>query len=177
MCGRPATMAAREPHPSKNESMSMPDRKASHRPRASALRIGLPAILLLSVASVAVTRADPADFQAMPGLWRIVLRVVSNGHAGPPKVEWRCVNEGDDPWARFAALPMPAPQCQRSDQHRSSTTLEWTLSCAGMPTPSGRGRVDFDTPEHYTASISLQGRGEVLQVEGVRRAACTGPSD
>jgi hypothetical protein len=46
-----------------------------------------------------------------------------------------------------------------------------------MPTPSGRGRVDFDTPEHYTASVSLQGRGEVLRVEGVRRAACTGPSD
>jgi hypothetical protein len=72
---------------------------------------------------------------------------------------------------------MPAPECRRVDPHRSSTALDWTLSCPGMPTPSGRGRVEFDTPEHYTASISLQGRGEVLRVEGVRRAACTGPSD
>ncbi|MEW9622892.1 DUF3617 domain-containing protein [Rhodanobacter geophilus] len=146
------------------------------RMQVAVRRFGLP-VLLSGVACVAVTRADPADFQAMPGLWRVVLRVVSNGHAGPARVEWHCVNEGDDPWARFAALPMPAPQCRRSDQHRSSTALDWTLSCAGMPVPSGRGRVEFDTPEHYTASISLQGRGEVLQVEGVRRAACTGPSD
>ncbi|HKR76185.1 MAG TPA: DUF3617 family protein [Rhodanobacter sp.] len=157
--------------------MTAADRTTTRRARGPILRFGVCAILLLGVASIAVTRADPADFQAMPGLWRIVTRVVSHGHAGPPRVEWRCVNEGDDPWARFAALPMPAPQCRRGDQHRSSTTLDWTLSCAGMPTPSGQGRVAFDTPEHYTASVSLQGRGEVLRSEGVRRAACTGPSD
>lgn len=152
-------------------------RGAVRRMRVACRRFGLPVLLLSGVACVAASRADPADFQAMPGLWRVVLRVVSNGHAGPPKVEWHCVNEGDDPWARFAALPMPAPECRRVDPHRSSTALDWTLSCPGMPTPSGRGRVEFDTPEHYTASISLQGRGEVLRVEGVRRAACTGPSD
>ena len=157
--------------------MTAPDRKAARQRHGSILCLGLSTILLLGTASVAVTRADPADFQAMPGLWRIVLRVVSDGHAGQPKVVWRCVNEGDDPWARFADLPVPAPQCRRGDQHRSSTALDWTLSCAGMPAPSGRGQVEFDTPEHYTASISLQGRGEVLRVEGVRRAACTGPSD
>jgi len=157
--------------------MTASNRRAARRTCGSIPRLGLCAILLLGTASAAVGRADPADFQAMPGLWRIVLRVVSNGHAGPAEVEWRCVNEGDDPWARFAALPMPAPQCRRTDPHRSSTTLDWTLSCAGMPTPSGRGRVDFDTSEHYTASVSLQGRGEVLRVEGVRRAACTGPAD
>ena len=157
--------------------MTAPNRETARRPRVAIRRFGLPALLLLGAIAGAVTQADPADFQAMPGLWRVVLRVVSNGHAGPPKVEWRCVNEGDDPWARFADLPTPAPQCQRSDPHRSSTTLDWTLSCTGMPATSGRGRVEFDTPEHYTASISLQGHGEVLQVEGVRRAACTGPSD
>ena len=157
--------------------MSAVERIKTGRKRGGMLRLGLPAILLLATASVAVTRADPADFQAMPGLWRIVSRVVNHGHAGPPQVTWRCVNEGDDPWASFAALPMPAPQCRRIDPHRSSTTLDWTLSCAGMPVPSGRGRVDFDNSEHYTASISLQERGEVLRVEGVRRAACTGPSD
>lgn len=157
--------------------MSAVERIKTGRKRSAMLRLGLPVILLLGAAAVAVSRADPADFQAMPGLWRIVSRVVNHGHAGPPQVTWRCVNEGDDPWASFAALPMPAPQCRRIDPHRSSTTLDWTLSCAGMPVPSGRGRVDFDNPEHYTASISLQGRGEVLRVEGVRRAACTGPSD
>jgi len=153
------------------------DGTTTRRARGPVPRFGLCAVLLLGAASIAASRADPADFQAMPGLWRIVSRVVSRGHAGLPRVEWRCVNEGDDPWARFAALPMPAPQCHRGDPHRSSTTLDWALSCVGMPTPSGHGRVVFDTPEHYTASVSLQGRGEVLRVEGVRRAACTGPSD
>ena len=157
--------------------MSAAERMKTGRTRGGMLRPGLSAILLLGAAFVAVTRADPADFQAMPGLWRVVLRVVSHGHAGPPKVEWHCVNEGDDPWASFAKLPMPAPQCRRIDPHRSSTALDWTLDCAGLPAPAGHGRVEFDTPEHYTARVSLQGRGEVLRVEGVRRAACTGPSD
>jgi hypothetical protein len=37
--------------------------------------------------------------------------------------------------------------------------------------------VDFDSAEHYTASIELQGRGEVVRVEGKRYAACTDPTD
>jgi Protein of unknown function (DUF3617). len=121
-------------------------------------------------------RADPGDFAAMPGLWKIVTTPVDHGHRGKPVIEWRCVDEGADPWTAFAVIPLPAlATCQRSNQHRSSTELTWAMSCGGNS--QGRGRVGFDSAEHYTASIVLQDRGEIVQVEGQRRAACTGPSD
>lgn len=41
----------------------------------------------------------------------------------------------------------------------------------------GTGRLDFDSAEHYIGHLELDGRGEVLRVEGTRRAACTAPSD
>jgi hypothetical protein len=37
--------------------------------------------------------------------------------------------------------------------------------------------VDFDSPEHYVASIAVKGEGEVVRVEGKRYAACTSPAD
>lgn len=129
------------------------------------------AVLLAAAIAGAPGRADPGDFQAMPGLWKIVMRSFDHGHAGQPTVQWHCVDEGADPWAEFAHLPVPA-SCKRSGEHRSSTALAWTLACPG----AGRGRVDFDSAEHYTGSVSLQGH-DVVQVEGKRYAACTSPSD
>ncbi|WIG56813.1 MAG: hypothetical protein OJF61_002601 [Rhodanobacteraceae bacterium] len=133
--------------------------------------------LLIAFAARAV-HADPADFQAMPGLWRIVLRVVDRGHAGPAQVRWRCLDEGGDPWAFFADPMTPAgARCQRRNAQRGSTSLTWTLSCRGIRPLQGTGRVAFDSAEHYTGRIELAGRGEVMRVEGARRAACTSPSD
>lgn len=122
--------------------------------------------------------ADPGDFAAMPGLWKVVKTPVDHGHRGKPVIEWHCVNEGDDPWVSFARFPLPAlAPCQIGEQHRSSTALAWAVNCSGNPPLHGRGHVDFDSAEHYMAGIVLQDRGEILQVEGQRRAACTGPSD
>ncbi|RAO74447.1 DUF3617 domain-containing protein [Dyella jiangningensis] len=137
------------------------------------------ALLVLVVAALIGEpgHADPGDFQAMTGLWKIVTRVMEHGHLGAPRERWHCVDEGPDPWAEFAALPVPGhTQCERSSQHRSSTALSWTASCAGLAAPGARGRVDFDSPEHYTASVSVAGR-QVVQVEGRRYAACTSPKD
>ncbi|OOG48662.1 DUF3617 family protein [Rhodanobacter sp. C01] len=143
-----------------------------------AIRHGLAFALLLAAGlGSTASRADPGDFQAMPGLWKTVTRVVEHGHAGPPTIRWQCVDEDADPWLMFADLPIPDASCQRSDQHRSNTALAWTVNCSGHPPHSGHGRVDFDSAEHYTASVELQDRGEVVRVEGQRYAACTGPSD
>lgn len=120
--------------------------------------------------------ADPGDFQAMPGLWKIVTRVFEHGKEGPPQVAWHCVDEGPDPWAEFANLPVPGhAQCERADPHRSSTALSWTLQCQGL-TDAARGQVTFDSAEHYTARITIKGQ-DVVQVEGRRYAACTSPKD
>jgi hypothetical protein len=91
---------------------------------------------------------------------------------------WHCVDEGADPWVEFANIDVPnQTKCLRGDQHRRSTALDWSLSCPGATSATGKGRVDFDSPEHYTASITMKDQGEVVRVEGKRYAACTSPSD
>jgi hypothetical protein len=143
------------------------------------VRRSLGLVFFVAMALVSLPgHADPGDFGAMPGLWKMVMRPVSHGQVGKPFVQWHCVDEGADPWAAFATFSVPdLPPCERSGQRRSSTALAWTVSCSGHPPMVGRGRVDFDSAEHYTASIALQDRGEVLRIEGKRYAACTSPSD
>lgn len=133
-------------------------------------------LVLLGVAASMPAHADPGDFQAMPGLWKIVTRVLDHGKQGEPQVAWHCVDESPDPWKEFAQMPVPGhAQCERTEQRRSSTALSWTLQCAGSA-DAVRGRVKFDSAEHYTASIEVAGKASV-QVEGTRYAACTSPKD
>ena len=119
--------------------------------------------------------ADPGDFGAMPGLWKIQVRHVANGKAGAPEVQWHCVDEGADPWTTFAAWTPAEGECTAIDQHRRSTSLAWKLTCKAAPTATAH--VDFDSAKHYTGSVTAEGRGEVTQVEGDRYAACTSPQD
>lgn len=136
------------------------------------------ALFLGAALATTAALADPGDFQAMPGLWKIISRVVHHGQVGKPTVAWHCVDEGADPWVEFAdRTAPPQPQCQRADEHRRSTALDWSLSCPGQSASIGKGRIDFDSPEHFTGSVTMQDQGEVIRVEGKRYAACTSPAD
>ncbi len=141
-------------------------------------RIVVLALIIATAFASRVSFADPGDFGAMPGLWKVVTTPIDHGHPGKSTLVWFCLDEGADPWASFANIAMPAfAPCQRSAQHRSNTALAWTVSCGSTAPSGGHGRVDFDSAEHYTASITLQGHGEIVRVEGQRYAACTGPGD
>jgi len=137
----------------------------------------LAVLILLGAALVGEPgHADPGDFQAMPGLWKIVTHVFDHGKEGQPQVTWHCVDESPDPWVEFGSIVVPGDaQCVRGEQHRSSTALSWTSQCQGSADVL-RGQVKFDSAEHYTARISLKGQ-DVVQVEGRRYAACTSPKD
>lgn len=152
--------------------MSLLARSVSHLHRWSN---PLAAMLLLGASSTVSTgaHADPADFQAMPGLWKITLHTVKDGHTGPESVQWKCLYDGADPWATFVDVITPDARCQRSGEHRTSTALAWSVSCDGA---KGNGHIDLDSAEHYAGGVALKGH-DVLQVEGKRYAACTGPSD
>lgn len=132
------------------------------------------ALLLLGVggAVAANAHADPADFQAMPGLWKITVHTLKDGRAS---VHWHCLFDGGDPWEAFAELPLP-DGCRRGGERRTSTALAWQVSCAGATPHVGNGRVVLDSPEHYTGDLTLDGH-TALRVEGRRYAACTSPSD
>ena len=148
------------------------------RPQARARRYLACGLFVATALATSATLADPGDFAAMPGLWKMVTRSIDHGKAGKPAVAWHCVDEGPDPWVEFADLTnLPQTQCTRSEQHRRSTALDWSVSCPGPVASTGKGRVAFDSPEHFTASVVMKGQGEVVRVEGKRFAACTSPSD
>ena len=130
-------------------------------------------VLLLSSLLAPHAHADAGDFQAMPGLWKIVTHATAPG-APRDTVAWHCVDEDADPWASFV-LPVPDASCQRIDEHRSRTSLDWNLRCQAPPVL--HGRVAFDSPEHYTGTLGAEGGAPVLRVEGERYAACTSPKD
>jgi len=129
----------------------------------------------LAMTAVTPVHADPGDFGAMPGLWKILVRHMANGKAGAPEVHWHCVDEGADPWATFAAWTPAESDCTATDKQRHSTSLAWKLTCKSAPPASAH--VDFDSAKHYTGSVTVDGRGEVTLVEGNRYAACTSPQD
>jgi hypothetical protein len=137
------------------------------------------AAMLLIGASQAVgnkAHADPGDFQAMPGLWKITMHMVKEGKSDQVVVKWRCFDEGSDPWVKFVDVLVPDPQCQRSGEHRISTSLAWNATCPGTPVRNGHGHIDLDSPQHFTGDVALNGK-DAMTIEGQRYAACTGPSD
>lgn len=132
------------------------------------------ALILIGAAStLRPVHADPGDFQAMPGLWKITLHTFKNGHAGADVVKWKCLFDGGDPWKTFVGVMAPDMDCQRGGEHRTSTALAWTLRCGAR---SGGGHIALDSPEHYRGGVKLGGQ-DVLYIEGKRQAACTSPSD
>jgi hypothetical protein len=155
-----------------NLTMSLFARSVSHFSRWSN---PVAAVLLLGASSTVSpgAHADPADFQTMPGLWKITLHTVKGGQAGSDAVKWRCLYDGGDPWQTFVDVMEPDASCQRSGEHRTSTTLGWNVSCGKQ---TGHGHIALDSPQHFAGNVALDGH-DVLQVEGKRYAACTGPSD
>lgn len=129
-------------------------------------------VLLLSSVLAPHAHADAGDFQAMPGLWKVVTRTAQPARE---TVAWRCVDEDADPWASFAMAPSAAAACEREDAHRSRTSLDWTLRCKGSA--ALHGQLAFDSPEHYAGTLTTAGGDVVLHVEGHRMAACTSPKD
>ena len=133
------------------------------------------ALMLIGASSAlsSTAHADPADFQAMPGLWKITLHTVKDGHAGQDQVKWKCFYDGADPWTTFVDPLQPDATCERNGEHRTSTALAWKVTCGAN---TGNGRIVLDSPQHFSGEVALDARASV-HVEGKRYAACTGPSD
>jgi hypothetical protein len=142
--------------------------------------------LLITMALIATAWAPNVgadEFEAMPGLWKTTLRSWP-AEKDPTHVQWRCVDEGADPWVAFARLPvMPHEICTRKGFVRTDTSLKWRLDCTGDVNVSNHGFLVFDGAKHYSGKVRLTGTvvgypvEQEIRVEGTRRAACTSPQD
>lgn len=139
--------------------------------------IALLAVLLtLAALHPGPVKADAADFQGMPGMWKVNYQIQRPGHSTRSGSYWFCADDGSDPMDTFAVIALPVLEnCSRASTRRSTTALAWQLSCDGGS--KGRGHISFDTAEHYLGGVVLPARHEAIQLEARHYAACTGPSD
>lgn len=139
-----------------------------------------------AAAALLLCGAAGADqFGAMPGLWKTTFEALdTKAPAAAPAPRWHCADEKADPWAEYAQLQdLKGYSCKRESFERTLTTLKWKLACAGPSSYTSEGSLIFDSPKHYSGTVSLAGTLQDypwetrLKVDGNRVAACTSPSD
>jgi hypothetical protein len=140
----------------------------------------------LGVAALLLCGAAGADqFGAMPGLWKTTFEDLdAKAPAAAPQPRWHCADEQADPWLEYAQLREPKGySCKRVSFERTLSTLKWKLACEGPSSYTSEGSLVFDSPKHYSGTVTLGGMLQEypwqtrLKVEGNRVAACTSPSD
>jgi hypothetical protein len=116
------------------------------------------ATVLLAIGLSAVPAA--AEDALRPGLWRITTTTVTNGAATPPQISTRCLTP--EQTADLATTFSPQfgsvnSACERTEFTADAGRMHWRLECKGQLDMDVAGDFTFDTPLHYTATISSKG--------------------
>jgi hypothetical protein len=117
----------------------------------SALAIG--ALLML------VRPANAAE-GPKPGLWKVVTHVTREGATAPPDSHTSCVtaDQMKDPGQSIMPQPAsPEEKCTRTQYEWTGRKLSWQIECSGQMNMKGGGKINFDTPEHYSGEITSTG--------------------
>jgi Protein of unknown function (DUF3617) len=134
------------------------------------------AVLVLTAAPAA--RAD--GLQA--GQWQVITKPQNNGVAGPPLQNMRCLSATDvgDLEKTFSPVSRTTNStCEQTEHEASPQRLKWRLQCTGQIDMDVAGEFVFDSPEHYTATVTARSSmmGRVMNdvhtvIEGQRVGDC-----
>jgi Protein of unknown function (DUF3617) len=134
------------------------------------------------VCAFAVPAAVAAENSIEPGQWKVTTNTLMNGAATPPQVKSRCLTPeqaGDIGKTFGPAMTTVNSTCERTEYEAGERRLKWRLQCKGQIDMDVSGDFNFDTPTHYTASISTKGwmAGALMsdvktELEGERVSEC-----
>ena len=113
------------------------------------------------VAMVTVTAVRAAETLVEPGQWKVTSSNVINGMATRPQAKARCITpqQAEDVAKTFGPVSNTInSDCADPAIETSGKTLSWRLQCRGQLDADVAARFNFDTPQHYTATITFQGR-------------------
>jgi len=137
-------------------------------------------ILLCSPQLVATSAA--ADNLIEPGQWKVIATTVVNGAAAPPQAKARCLTPeqvGDLAKTFGPVSGTINSTCEQTEYEANGRTLKWRLQCRGQLDVDVAGQFNFDSPLHYTATITSKGRmaGSLIsdvktELEGERVSEC-----
>jgi hypothetical protein len=142
------------------------------------IRFGM---LLLCGLQVAATSAAAEDL-IQAGQWKVTATTVMNGAATPPQAKARCLTPeqvGDVAKTFGPVSGTVNSTCEKTEYEANGRTLKWHLQCKGQIDIDVAGSFNFDTPLHYTATITSKGRmaGALIsdvktELEGERVGDC-----
>jgi hypothetical protein len=116
------------------------------------------------------------------GQWKVVSKPENNGIAGPQIENMRCLTEEDvkDLDKTFSPVSRTTNStCERTEHESTPQRLKWRLQCTGQLDMDVAGEFVFDSPDHYTATVTARSTmmGRVLNdvrtaIEGQRVGEC-----
>jgi len=103
--------------------------------------------------------ASRADGMAA-GEWKITESITMNGQKSPVSSRTRCMTP--EQTSDLEKLFTPAyrttnSDCERVEFQSTPTALRWRMKCTGQLDMDVAGDFSFDTPNHYTATITSKG--------------------
>jgi hypothetical protein len=141
-------------------------------------RLGMTLLCALQVAATSAL----ADNLIEPGQWKVTATTVMNGAAAPPQAKARCLTPeqvGDVAKTFGPVSGTVNSTCEQTEYEANGRTLKWHLQCRGQLDIDVEGSFNFDTPLHYTATITSKGRmaGALIsdvktELEGERVGDC-----
>jgi len=107
------------------------------------------------------TTAAGAENLIEAGEWRVTSTAVINGAAQPPQSKSRCITpqQAENVAATFGPVSGTVnSDCATPAVEAAGKTLKWRLQCRGQLDIDATGEFTFDSPRHYTAAITSQGK-------------------
>jgi Protein of unknown function (DUF3617) len=130
----------------------------------------------------ASTASLAAENLIEPGEWKVTSTTIINGVAQPVQAKSRCITaeQAQDVAKTFGPVSGTINStCADPEIQSSGRKLMWRLQCRGQLDADVAGAFDFDSPQHYTAMVTSQGRmaGTVISdvktgLEGERLGDC-----
>jgi len=108
----------------------------------------------------AMPAAALAEGLIEPGQWTVTQSMVMNGNVIPPQAKARCVTpeQADDVAKTFGPVSGTINStCEAPTSELNGKTLKWRLQCRGQLDMDVGGDFNFDSPRHYTATITSKG--------------------
>ncbi len=143
------------------------------------IRFGM---ILLCLLPVLIVSAEAGDLTIEPGQWKVTSNTVMNGATMQPAVKARCLTpeQAGDVAKTFGPVSGTINStCEPAEYETSERKLKWHLQCKGQLDLDVSGNFDFDSPSHYTATISSKGwmAGALIsdvrtELEGERVSEC-----
>jgi Protein of unknown function (DUF3617) len=137
-------------------------------------------IWLCALPALATSVAAEDLIQA--GQWKVTSNTVMNGAAAPPQAKARCLTAeqtGDIAKTFGPVSGTVNSTCEQTEFETNGRTLKWHLQCRGQLDVDVAGNFNFDTPVHYTATVTSKGRmaGALIsdvktELEGERVGDC-----